>query len=607
MGFTKTSFTYNDSQVYREKSSGNNNIADWRPVDPANGVVYYARSRITLTTEASLGVKDFSFSVPRQVAGTGGFYWKITPTSQTSWPNDGTLCSRDSSTGALKGSRSNINLAANKSYYLWIWYAYNIGANYGAYGTSITVTGTNPITVGDVTAKVNGADVTTTDMGNAVALSYGASISNGTTYKVKFTYTGTDGNTKTLWLGGSSASTAISESTIDWDTSLDKASIAGNVTDSKTVAGTITVETIYGGSTIGTKSKSLTLTLTEGITAASGWITAAWNNSGAVSGKSGYIQGYSKADLAFDSTKLTIPYSGTLAKWTVKVGSGTAVDKAANASSHTTDTLQSGTTTEITVTAVDSRGFTVSETLTLTMIPYQEPAGSMALFRCIDNGAGATPRYTESDTGPLCAITVQGSCAPLTYNGSSQNSVTIKAYTKIRSDPDTSYEFSAVLPNGSQAAIYQDDQNHTFGDYTYDIKVEITDSLAKTTIITGVLRAAKWGIHFKNDTSDVTAAGIGTAADNPGALTLKDGWNLLSGEELATMATAGENGTTTLPKAGTYLLITNGASAGLCGAWIIGTAAVNIGGGADLTVSVSGTSVTVTGGTCDCTFIRLTA
>ena len=105
--------------------------------------------------------------------------------------------------------------------------------------------------------------------------------------------------------------------------------------------------------------------------------------------------------------------------------------------------------------------------------------------------------------------------------------------------------------------------------------------------------------------STAHAVNLSIAAETAGALEVNSDWDITCGDELVPMVSTG----LTLPAAGTYLLITSSSTAANNGVWIITDAAVNLAGGSGVTVSVSGTTVTITpsSGTADAFFVRLTA
>ena len=604
MGFTKTSFAYNDSDVwnyfYASDGSGRGSwVVGQQYYTSPNWYTRVAWSRIKLTVD-SKGVKDFSFSVPYLTAGSRPLYWQLSQTATTTKPASTTNACSKSGSSALTGGQNNVNLAAGSVWYLYLYYNYSDSASTGAYGGTISVTGADNIVPADISATVNGSAVTAADVGNTVVLSYGANLTS--TYKVKFTYTGTDNATKTIWLGGSSSTTAISATSISWNTGNDLATLATDVTNAGSVSGTVTVYTIYGGTQVGEKTKSLTLRFTSGITAADGWISAAYDNDHLPNNAQGvkfqgYIQGKSYCKLTLDSTKFTIPYSGTFSRWTVAIDGGTAAT--ASGTTHTTGVFSDGTHT-VTVTAYDSRGFSVSHTFTLSVMQYNAPRISgIDYFRAVYESG----QYVKSDIGTYLHIKANGGCTELTYNSNVQNTVTVKVYTKKRSDPDTNYTEKATLTNSVYSNI------SGYDNYTYDIRIRATDLLGTTYDAYGVMQAAKWGLHFRtgtvNNNDIITGAGIGKAAETAGALEVNSDWDIMCGDELVPMVSTG----LTLPAAGTYLLITSSATAANNGAWIITDAAVNLAGGSGVAVSVSGTTVTITpsSGTADAFFVRLTA
>ena len=214
---------------------------------------------------------------------------------------------------------------------------------------------------------------------------------------------------------------------------------------------------------------------------AAGFASAAPSNTGVVQGISGYVQGYSKAQITIDPTKATLKNNATVASYSVacqgdvKSGSGT---------SFTTEILTGSAAIPITVTVTDSRGLTASETLTIQPLLYAPPTiTTVQLFRC--DGLGQA-----DDDGRYISVSAVGYCSPLPDGQNPQNTLTLTAQCKQGSG---SYGASVQIPNGGAsilgAGILDPDQKLT-------LQITATDTLTNAATATRILPTRKWAIKF---------------------------------------------------------------------------------------------------------------
>lgn len=213
--------------------------------------------------------------------------------------------------------------------------------------------------------------------------------------------------------------------TVNWTPSI--ADLAPVIPNAASAEGTITLHTYNcfasnpdDRTLIGSKSYPVTLNVPSSAapTVASGWASATYYNTGtAAENIAAFVQGYSKAKVTFDSSKITTKYGATIKRYKIVCGSVTDT-----ASPYLTGVL-TGTSATITCTVEDSRGYTASGTLTVGLNAYKKPALSgVALYRADEDG-------TANRAG-LCIYAK----AVLTYSDiGGRNSCALKGFYRLQS------------------------------------------------------------------------------------------------------------------------------------------------------------------------------
>lgn len=554
-------------------------------------------SRFELHTDAA-GCSNFYW----ECGGSGsGVYWAVT--TSTSKPSSGTAATYSS--GKFKGSTSSAQMLPNSTYYLWIWNSHST-CRMGDSNT-LTVSGSGTYgRPGTITAKVNGTDITATDMGSTIALSFAADTA-GASYVGGYSFRDSGGTTRTRPLFASQ-----SASTFSWTPQTTEfcGTSSNYITDEKSVEVTVSVEVFYGSVSAGTSTKKITLnfpTADAGIRAANRWMALTLAQPTAASGFAVYIQGWSTASLTLDPTKLSWPtgISGELGKWTVKIGTRAAVEVAANMTSYTSAAIAESGTVTVIVTAVDRRGFTVQFTEDITVYPYAEPEGNMSYFRADSGG-------DPDRLGTYIAITPDITIAGI--NGLNTISITLAAVPRDNSG-------SISFANLTNKAV--NIRGNNLGDKTYDLTLTATDGLGRSLELKGLLTSANWLIKGRADGNGIA---FGKYPEYANTFQIAEGWGMLHGENRIPEIIDGTDGTTAgadteLEPNRTYLLITgNDTAAALNGLFLIRTGgaaglAVKLAGAADVTVTVTNTTVnnetistatvTTASGTCGCFFLRI--
>ncbi len=225
-------------------------------------------------------------------------------------------------------------------------------------------------------------------------------------------------------------------------------------------------------------------------TVSAGWASLAAYNTGAVSGMTGYIKGYSKAQATFDATKVTHANNATTATFSVTCQSETV-----SASPYRTGVLASAGTVSIVCTVTDTRGRTASETLTVSVMDYAGPGvTNTGIWRGDSSG-------TEDDDGTYMRV-----LASATYTSlDNQNSASLTVATQPSGG---SWSAETAITSGVVSILSGFD-----ADTTYAVRVTVTDALGNTSSYTETVPKRKWAMKFRPNGSGV-AFGKVPSADN---------------------------------------------------------------------------------------------
>lgn len=318
------------------------------------------------------------------------------------------------------------------------------------------------------------------------------------------------GRTETL-LSNSSATSA------SWTPAV--ATYAPLIPNANSASAVITCVTKFGSATM-TSTKTIAVSFAAADvrpTLAAGWAAHACYNTGtAAAGIAAYVQGYSRAELSFDPSKIRCQYGATIAGYTIVCGG-----EPVTSSPYRTGTL-TGTSAAITCTVTDSRGNTASETLSVALNAYARPTlTGPQIFRSDADG--------DEDPNGTCIA------ALATANISSiegLNSYTLTVYTKTTSG---AYNNQGAMVSGVKKLI----SGHS-PDTTWDVKLELTDALGNTAVYEQRLATRSWAMKFRPNGLGVgfgRAPELGNAIEAPGNWFLRFGAKLL---HLDTIATATE-------------------------------------------------------------------
>ena len=232
-------------------------------------------------------------------------------------------------------------------------------------------------------------------------------------------------------------------------------------------------------------------------TLSSGWATASPYNTGAVSGKSGYIKGYSRAAVSFNSSKITNAAGAGIAKYAISCQGETVSE-----SPYRTGVLTS-TSVTITCTVTDTRGRTASGTITLSVMDYYRPSLSdILVYRSNSQGVadGDGTYFLVKATLTFSSLNNQNTC-----------SLSV-AYAEAQG----SYGAETVLTSATQKIL-----GTISVDKSYTARITATDSLGNSTVYYANIPSRKWAMKFRPDGNGVA---FGKAAETAAALDLPSDW-----------------------------------------------------------------------------------
>lgn len=265
-----------------------------------------------------------------------------------------------------------------------------------------------------------------------------------------------------------------------------------------------TCETFYNGVSMGSTTKTVTVSFDSAAapTVANGWAVAAPYNTGSAQGFTVWIQGKSRAEVSFDTSKISCAYGATVAGYAIRCEGETV-----SASPYRTGVL-AGLTADIVCTVTDSRGLSASETLRVTLLPYSAPqASGVSVIRCDALG-------DENESGGYIAVTATAAYSPL----DGENSATLRA--AVRTYPSGQFGSETMIASGQKTVL-----SATYSpDVSFEVRVTVTDGLGTVSTVTRTLFTRKWAMKFREDANGVA---FGKAAEQNAALELANGWTLV--------------------------------------------------------------------------------
>ena len=344
------------------------------------------------------------------------------------------------------------------------------------------------------TSKVS---VPASTIGSATSISISRE-SSGFTHTLKYTFGSASGTIATK--------TALT--TVPWTPPM---SLCSQIPSASSGTCTITCETYSGTTLIGTSTCQVKLSVptSVGLTLSSGWASvAAYNTGTAAASMSGYIQGYSKAKVTFNSSKISTAnsYGATVKSYRV-VYDGKDV-----ASPYQTPTLQRSGEVSITCYVTDTRDRTQSTVLKFNVQEYKSPTLSgISCFRCDKDG-------NATDSGTY--IYVKATAVYSTLGGA--NTVELKARYKASAGSYGSY---TTLTNSTGKTI---GSGQVLLTSTYVVEIVVADSLGSKALYTGYIPSEEVFFHGRRGGK---GAGLGMYSQHENGLDLA--WDVyMNGNEI---------------------------------------------------------------------------
>lgn len=288
------------------------------------------------------------------------------------------------------------------------------------------------------------------------------------------------------------------------------------VTDSKTGTGTVVVKTFADtdpelAQQIGedvTATFTVTVPDTMRPTVSAGWASVAPYNTGQAEGLANYIQGYSKAKVSFDPSKIDLKYGATIKSYSYTVQNTTVT-----AADHISGLLKTSGSSRIVLTVTDSRGFTNDTSLdvaalTINVLPYAEPKmDAVTVLRSENNGPP-----TNSVDGDADGTYFYAQATAVVSAGVGLKSLILM----YRERGFTTYT-SVALTSGQSSVI-----SGLLAGRTYEAVLTVTDNLSNSYSINYIFAHKQLTFNVKNGGK---AAGFGAMPGDDN--TLRFGWHLV--------------------------------------------------------------------------------
>ena len=248
---------------------------------------------------------------------------------------------------------------------------------------------------------------------------------------------------------------------------------AASVPSADSATMTVTVESFYGGTSLGSVKKTITVAVPSSSVPSIGSLSVepvdAWHDQ--------LLKSISKANITVNNGT---PSAGAAIS-TYKF-SGNALNKTVSAptNSATTGAFSASGSQAYTVTLTDSRGRTATATTNITVTNYKKPTVIVTAHRC-------DSLYNEDDIGDFCQATVKG-----TYRSNlSGNTATVTFKYRIYGSTGSYTElspYSSSISDGTINNVYRFPAN---GDNAYELVATVTDTVLSDKSIAAVTASMK--------------------------------------------------------------------------------------------------------------------
>lgn len=410
------------------------------------------------------------------------------------------------------------------------WYSLNGGSSWVEFNSSsgaskeITVTGLSPNTSYTIQAcarkSYNGVDgysgkTTVKTLGGSVLSSVSTLTADNATAKITLSATVydtsykhnlilKDGDTTVLTLTGLSLSNGSNTITL---TAAQRSSILADMAAKKSFTGTFELSTFSGSSQIGstsTKTATVQTTAANSAPTFSGFTYKDTNTTAAGVTGNNQILIQSVSTLQVIASAATAKNGATISSYSVSAGGSTA--------SSTTVTLNVGKiytsgTVPIIVTAIDSRGYTSSATVNITVIAYKSIDITTAIMRRVNEIEDVTQ------------VTLEGDITPVKVNNVNKNTLRKLYYQYKRTDASAYSSLTDITSfatfNDSGFTFTSDEWLSLDANYSWYVRFyvydNLTDDTATITVSQGTplisFRRKKVGINKREPTQALDVDG----------------------------------------------------------------------------------------------------
>lgn len=376
------------------------------------------------------------------------------------------------------------------------WYSLNGGSSWVAFSSSsgaskeTTVTGLSPNTSYTVQAcarkSYNGVDgysgkTTVKTLGGSVLSSVSTLTADNATAKITLSATVydtsykhklvlKDSSTTVLTLTGLSLSNGSNTITL---TAAQRSSILADMSAKKSFTGTFELSTFSGSSQIGstsTKTATVQTTAANSAPTFSGFTYKDTNTTAAGVTGNNQILIQSVSTLQVTASAATAKNGATISSYSVSAGGSTA--------SSTTVTLNVGKiytsgTVPIIVTAIDSRGYTSSATVNITVIAYESIDITTAIMRRVNEVEDVTQ------------VTLEGDITPVKVNNVNKNTLRKLYYQYKRTDASAYSSLTDITSfatfNDSGFTFTSDEWLSLDANYSWYVRFYVYDNLTGDT------------------------------------------------------------------------------------------------------------------------------
>lgn len=432
-------------------------------------------------------------------------------------------------TSNITASSVKIKATASTTANRW-WYSTNGGSSWAEFNSTegtakeTTITGLTPNTSYSIQVcarkKTNNVDgysgkTTIKTLGGSVISSVSTFTADAATAKLTLSvtvyntsYTHTlvikNGSTTVLTISGLKLVNGSNTITL---TAAQRSTVLSAMAKLKSFTGTFVLTTYSGGAQIGTtSSKTATVQTTAANSAPifSGFSYQDNNTtSTAVTGDNQIlIQGIST--LKVTATAATAKNGATISSYSVVAGDAT---KASTSTEISVGKVNSTGTVPIIVTAIDSRGYTSSATVNVTVIAYEKIDIKTAVMRRINE----VEAYSE--------VTISGDITPVVISGTNKNSLRYLYYRYKKTSDDAYsgyYSLTSSTEYDDDSFIFESDEwLNLDSDYSYYVQFLVTDKLSSDTVTLTVpqgtpllsFRRKKVGVNNRNPSGALDVVG----------------------------------------------------------------------------------------------------